>query len=150
MSKVFLRTMYNYDTDSVSDETAIGGFEPTLTVQSEAENCDINVILKRFGQGVPPPINNRPPLDTDWDQVTSFQSAMELVVQARTSFMEVPADIRARFNNDPQKFLEFIYNDSNYDEALKLGLIEARPDAEVAPSGASSVNGEQGEAPPSA
>ena len=118
-----LRTMYNYDVVAVSNETALSVFEPTLTVQSEAENCDINVILQRFGQGVPPPINSRPPLEIEWDSAGSFQESMNLVVKAREAFMEVPANVRARFHNDPQEYLDFIYDDSNYDEALRLGLI---------------------------
>ena len=141
--KVFLRTMYNYDTDSVSNETALSEFGPTLTVQSEAENCDINVILERFGQGIPPPINTLPPSETEWDSSSSFQSAMNLIVQSREAFMEIPANIRARFHNDPAEYLEFVYNDANRDEAILLGLIpkpESSVDSSAGDSGSTSAS----------
>ena len=141
--KVFLRTMYNYDTDSVSNETALSEFGPTLTVQSEAENCDINVILERFGQGIPPPINTLPPSETEWDSSSSFQSAMNLIVQSREAFMEIPANIRARFHNDPAEYLEFVYNDANRDEAILLGLIpkpESPVDSSAGDSGSTSAS----------
>lgn len=120
---IVFRSANAYDTNLVSDQTALDDFEPTLTVQAEKDNCDINVILERFGQGVPPPMITVPPADVEWNDALDFQSSMNLIVQAREAFMEVPAKIRARFHNDPQEYLEFIYNDDNYDEAVKLGII---------------------------
>lgn len=127
---VFFRSGFNYDCDAVSNETALSNFEPTLTVQSEAENCDINVILERFGQGISPPVTTLPPYEGEWTQTLSFTDAMNLVAHARESFMELSANIRARFHNNPQEMLDFIYDDSNYDEAIKLGLVPARVSTE--------------------
>lgn len=122
---IFLRTAYNYDVDSVSNDTALGllGFEPTLTVQSERDDCDINIIMERFGHGQPVPVNVSTPMQGDFTDVTDFQSAMNLIIAAEQSFMEMPAKVRARFDHDPQQFLDFLSDDNNRAEAESLGLI---------------------------
>ena len=56
-----------------------------------------------------------------------FHTAMNLVRKAQEEFVRVPAHVRARFRNDPQEFMNFFENPDNYAEALKLGLVNARP-----------------------
>ena len=41
--------------------------------------------------------------------------------------MELPAKVRARFDNDPQMFLEFVASEDNRQEAVELGLIKLAP-----------------------
>lgn len=41
--------------------------------------------------------------------------------------MDLPAKVRSRFENDPQKFLEFCSDPKNRDEAVSLGLIMSAP-----------------------
>ena len=36
--------------------------------------------------------------------------------------MTMPADVRARFNNDPALFVDFCSDEANLDEMRKLGL----------------------------
>lgn len=98
-------------------------FGPTLTIQSEIENCDINVIMDRFTKngGMVPQIM-MPPLATDFNQVASFQDAMALIVKARESFESLPAAVRARFGNSPEAFLQFCDDERNIPEMLKLGI----------------------------
>ena len=52
----FLRAAFNYDADEVSLETGTACHGASLAQQSFAEECDINVIVRRFGVGVPLPI----------------------------------------------------------------------------------------------
>lgn len=125
---VKFRSANGYDTNEASDESAISEFEPTLTIQSEKDNCDINVILERFNVGVPAPLNKLPPIELEWDQAGNFQDSMNLIVAAREAFMEIPAKVRARFHNDPAEYLDFVYNDDNREEAILLGLIP-KPEA---------------------
>ena len=79
----------------------------------------------------------------DFSGVGDFRSAMQAVVSAQDEFMKLPANLRNRFGNSPQAFLEFCSDPSNKDELVKLGLstpsvpvkqVQAEPD--VAPSGA--------------
>ena len=51
---------------------------------------------------------------------------MNVIVQARESFMTLPAKTRARFQNDPQQFMEFMHDENNFDEIVKLKLATVR------------------------
>lgn len=132
MRDPFLRTPYNYDMNEAGDESGINNTEPSMTHQSMAEECDINTIIKRFGLSGELPVNQRMPTYGDFTQVTDFQTAMNAITEAREAFMSMPADIRARFHNDPAEFVDFCSDDTNMSEARKLGLI---PEAEVIKAG---------------
>lgn len=130
---VFLRAPHNYDTDSVSHESGLTCGEPTLAQQQFADECDINTIMKRFGQtGELPQV--RAPQYGDFTAVTDYHSAMNAVRQAQESFAALPAEVRARFGNEPARLLEFCADASNRDEAVKLGLVFSSAPAEGAPA----------------
>lgn len=120
---VFVRSAYNYDMDQVSDETGLKCEDPSLAVQSSLEETDINVIVRRFGLTGQLPQGLVAPQFGDFTSVVDFHSAMNAVRQAGETFMEMPAEVRARFHNDPQEFLLFCEDDANRDEARKLGLL---------------------------
>lgn len=129
----FLRTPYNYDTDKISNETGLDCGPTTRTQQQYKDEVDINTIVERFGiTGEMPPVGNFP-TEQDFTEAFDFQSSMNVIVQAKESFMTLPAKARARFNNDPQQFMEFIHDDENAAEAVKLGLAIKRPDPEKPP-----------------
>lgn len=96
---------------------------PSRTQQQFAEEVDINTIVRRFGLTGELPEAVPHVLQGDFTNVVDFQSAMDLIVRAREAFMEQPAEVRARFDNDPQKFLAFTSAKENLDEAIKLGLV---------------------------
>jgi phage internal scaffolding protein len=123
VTNVVFRTGTNYDVDAVSAESALVCLDESLAVQSERDESDINTIVKRFGLGVPLPEGVRMPQYGDFTGVTDYQSALNLVMQADDNFMQFPADVRARFENNPANMIAFLENDSNRDEAAKLGLI---------------------------
>jgi len=122
----FMRTPYNYDTDKTSQATGLECTEPTRTQQQFKDEVDINTIVERFGVTgeMPPPIAF--PTEQEFEETFDFQSAMNITIQAREEFMKMPAKARARFMNDPQKFMEFIHDEGNIDEAVKLGLVTMR------------------------
>ena len=129
---VFLRTPYNYDTNEASDESGLECKELSRTKQSEAEEADINTIVRRFNLTGQMPTNLRTPQYGDFDGIASFQDAMDRVRQAQENFMLIPADIRAKFGNDPGAFVEFAINPENLPELRKMGLardipVEATP-----------------------
>lgn len=119
------RTAYNYDRDAVSDETGLRCRDASRARQEFKEECDINTIAERFHLTGEMPENVPMVLQGDFTNVTDFRSAMDVVVQAREAFDAMPAKVRSRFDNDPQKFLEFTSNVDNFDEAAKLGLIRS-------------------------
>lgn len=120
----FFRTGYNYDRDDVSRETGLScDPEEGLTQQQFAEECDINTIVKRFGLTGELPNGIAMPQSGDFTGVTDFHEAMNLVRKAEESFMELPADIRYRFANDPGRVMEFLNDEKNREEAVKLGIL---------------------------
>lgn len=128
-----VRTPFNYNRDMVSRSGWLDCKEPSKTQQNQKDDCDINTIVRRFGLTGQLPDNVRVPQYGDFTGVQDFQTAVNAVRSASESFMELPAELRARFDNDPQKLLEFVANGDNRDEAVKLGLVKPPPPAPVEP-----------------
>lgn len=109
------------------------GDEPSLTIQSAKDECDINLIIERANAGMAPAfVNERVPQFGDFSEVADYQSAFNQVIEAQDQFAALPSKVRARFGNDPAQLLSFISDASNRDEAIRLGLISP-PD--VVPAG---------------
>jgi phage internal scaffolding protein len=121
---IFLRTPYNYDTDAASNESGLACEEPTLAQQHYKEECDINTILQKFSiTGILPeaPLS---PRYGDFSGISDYHTALNRVIAAQDEFEALPAEIRARFENDPAKLIDFLDNDANRPEAEELGLVE--------------------------
>lgn len=140
MKAPFLRTAYNYDMNKAGDESALSCKDPTLTQQSFAEEVDINTIVRRFGLTGELPQNVRMPQYGDYTEVMDYHQAMTAIRMADESFYSMPADVRARFDNNPGKFVDFCLDEKNLEEARKLGLAipkEAEPLAKTPPGSSS-------------
>lgn len=122
LKTVEFRTPYNYDRDAVSIETGLACQDPSLAVQSQKDEADINYIVKRFGLTGQLPSNIRIPTYGDFTGITDYQSALNAVIAAEDSFMKLPADLRQRFNNDAGEFVEFCSDPKNQEEINKMGL----------------------------
>lgn len=120
MTAPFIRSPYNYDLQEASDATAIGPGGPSLTVQSMSEDADLNIMLKRFKVTGQMPETVRLPQYGDFSGITDFQSALNAVIEAEDNFLELPAELRARFQNNPQLLLDFVENPGNIAEVKKL------------------------------
>jgi len=126
----FLRTPYNYDVDKVSDETGLTCPEPTLAQQNFKDETDINHIVRQFGLTGQLPGKPLSPQYGDFTGVLDYHSAVNAVLAAQDDFMELPAQMRSRFNNDPAQLIDFLGNENNREEAIKLGLVAAKPISE--------------------
>lgn len=124
----FLRSAFNYDMDAVSRETGSVNAEPTMAQQQFRDEVDINTIVARFGLTGEMPEDFRAPEYGDFSDVVDFQSAQNAVLAASAAFMEMPAGMRARFDNNPQQLMEFLADRANLDEARKLGLVAPLPE----------------------
>lgn len=126
MSKnsLFLRTPYNYDTDAASNESGLACEEPSLAQQHFKEECDINTILQKFNITGLLPEAPLSPRYGDFSGIGDYHSALNRVMAAREEFGALPAQIRARFDNDPSKLIEFLQDENNRPEAEELGLVE--------------------------
>lgn len=106
-------------------QTDVGG--PSLTKQSFKEECDINVILRRFEKtGQLPDLIKQNPTYGDFSDVASYHEALNIVHLASEQFDNLSSRVRERFGNDPAKFLEFANDPKNSEEMVKLGLAVER------------------------
>lgn len=119
---MFLRSAYGYDADQASLDSGLSCRGPSLAVQSQRDEADINVIVKRFNITGKLPDNVRAPTYVDFDGIFDFQSAQNAVIAAKDSFMQMPAKVRGRFQNNADLFVDFCSDPANIDEAVKLGL----------------------------
>lgn len=103
-----------------------------MVKQSMADDANINTIIgKWIAHGaIPFGMNGRAPRYGDFSSGLDFHTAMMQVREAERQFDMLPSRVRAKCDNDPQKFLEMVYDPARRDELVKLGLVEdAMPDA---------------------
>lgn len=96
------------------------------TKQAHKAECDINNILARFKRtGV---LDFQQKMQPQYGDVTAidFQEAQFLIAKANGMFAAMPAHLRARFDNDPAKFLAFVNDKRNRNEAEDLGLLKEK------------------------
>lgn len=105
----------------------LGRTEPkgeTLTRQSEANDVNINTIMRKYRQFGVTPQSVRKGVYADVSNITDYQQSLDKILTANQAFMSLDSEIRKRFANDPQKLLEFLSNDKNREEAISLGFID--------------------------
>lgn len=128
---VTVRGGYAYDADAVSRETGVSFVDAQdMAIQSAKEECDINVLVKRFGVTGQLPTGVRPPTYGDFTGVMDYQQAQNALIVAKQAFMQMPAQVRARFGNDPGEFVKFCSDEKNVDEMRKLGLAVPKKEPE--------------------
>lgn len=128
MKVEFLRSAYNYDGDAVSRETAIDTGSESIVQGHLLEEVDINTIVHRFGLTGEIPQGIGMPMTGDFTSITTFQDAMNMIKQSEQEFYRLPAEVRARFNNDPGAVIAFMEDERNRDEAIKLGILPKPPE----------------------
>ena len=124
----FLRTPYNYDTNAASNESGLDCEDPSLAQQHFKDECDINNILRQFNVTGLLPENSLSPRYGDFTGISDYHTAINRVIAAEDEFMSLPAQLRARFNNDPAQLIEFLDTPENLKEAISLGLVNPQPE----------------------
>lgn len=115
--------------------------EPTRTVQSFAQDADINVLVRRFGIEKVASTVIDPSMYGDFTQAPDLRGALEIMRDAEDQFMKLSPKIRGRFENSPAKLWEFLQDPSNLEEAVFLGFVEKRAlESNVEVSGPSPEN----------
>lgn len=123
----FVRNPYNYDMALVSQETGLECKDPSLAQQHMKDECDINVLVERFGVTGSMPVAPIEPSYGDFSGVSDYHTAMNKIKAAEEAFMALPAKIRAKFDHDPNALLNYLQNEENRDEAIQIGLIDGKP-----------------------
>jgi phage internal scaffolding protein len=126
-----IRGANGYDTKEASDMACPSAdpqfWGPSQTIQSQADDANINILMERFGITGKMPENVHIPMYGDFTQITDYKGALEAVRFAHDKFMEIPAQIRNKFDNDPQKYLEYTANPANLAEMRTLGIAKPLP-----------------------
>lgn len=103
---------------------------PSMTRQEFASEANVNNLLKRYATtgAFYDPLTmvkaNRRPLFGDFTNFKDFTAAQNAIIEAHEAFDALPVEIREKFNYDPAKLIEWLADDANREEAIKLGLIE--------------------------
>lgn len=140
---VALRAPGSYDPNEASDDAALVCRDPTRAKQSFKDECDINVLMERFGMSYQIPAGLRVPTYGDFTGVSDYHSAANAIALAHESFDQLPADVRYRFQNDPGAFVAFCSDEANRSEAVKLGLVPPPPEVvAAAPAASTPVSGD--------
>lgn len=126
MAAPFIRTQYNLNAKENSDHTGITFLDKSLTQQQFKDASDINILFGKYLEtGEIPQIEGL--AYGDFTGVFDFQTAMNAVRAAEESFQTLPARIKNRFDNNPQKLVEFINDPENREEAEFLKLVLVKP-----------------------
>lgn len=97
----------------------------SLTQQHFKEECEvINIIKKHDRNGIIEHVQRGKARYGDFSEVKDYRQALDLVKNAQEEFMQIPSDIRKKFENDPGKFYEFVSNPENKSELIEMGFIE--------------------------
>ncbi len=98
--------------------------EESRTRQSEAAACNINNIMARYETTGVLPVQDRQGFFADVSTMGDYRQAMDQVDRGEKAFMQLPAKVRSRFNNDAADFLDFVSDPTNRDEMREMGLLE--------------------------
>ena len=145
MSKLLIRSRY-----SPRERKGLS-FKGTRsrTKQSFAKEADINNIMAQYVKTGLMPQGHVKPSYGDFSSGDDFRSVMDRILIAEAEFGRLPSDIRKRFLNDPAELLNFLSDPNNEEEAITLGLIPGKADADSPAAIASPpAEAEPGEAEP--
>lgn len=134
-----------YDASAVSDDTATDFMVPevvagretgylvpeeSLTDQSQADDADINVMIRKFGlmqvMATPEQMNELAALHSKmYSEDVDYRASLDFIREAKVLFEELPALVRKEFDNDPMKYVEAFSDGSeeNKEKLTRLGLL---------------------------
>lgn len=94
------------------------------TQQHMANEVNINMIMAKAKKtGQMPVFQNMNPMYGDVSDFGSYQEALMQIQSAQNDFNALPGAIKARFGHNPGNLLQFLSDENNREEAVKLGLI---------------------------
>lgn len=101
--------------------------EKSLTQQEFKDEVNINKIMTKYKKtGIVTHIMQNLPMFDDVSEMMTLQDALNLKISADANFKNLPSKLRARFGNDVTQLIAFLDDNSNYEEAAKLGLIDKK------------------------
>lgn len=135
--------MRKRSTKSLYDYESVGGLDcqatdkdgnqlpesVSLTQQCFKDSCEIKNIIESapFNGNFMEELNKRAAA-AQYGDFTHFdyQTMQNQVAMARSQFEQLPSEVRDRFDSQPEKLYDFLADEKNYEEAVKLGLLPQR------------------------
>lgn len=112
--------------DTYEEKQGIIFKEPTMTVQSEKDNCDINVIMSRYatcGTPLPYRTDGVQPVYADVSELGDYMENFQRCKQAEEMFNNLPSALRKELDNNPANLLSFIQDEKNKERCYEYGLL---------------------------
>ena len=112
--------------DTYQEKKGIEFVEPTMTIQSEKDNCDINVIMNRYatcGTPLPYRTDGVQPVYADVSELGDYMENFQRCKQAEAMFNNLPSALRKELDNNPANLLPFIQDEKNKERCIEYGLI---------------------------
>lgn len=110
--------------------------DPGRTIQEPKEDADINILMKRMGVkdgSALPHFSNPKAMYGDFSEMPSDPVEIAAMMRAgELAYLRLPAELRQRYQT-PEQLFNFMNNNENYDEAVKLGLLEKREEPRKGP-----------------
>lgn len=98
--------------------------DPSMTKQSFKDDSDINNIMNKYQRtGALDYVNKSSP-NFGFATSLDLRESLEIINTANEMFNSLPSSIRKKFENDPEKFLDFAQNPDNASEMAEMGLTE--------------------------
>lgn len=98
--------------------------QPLLTEQHHKDSCDVNNILRNYNADTLALHNAQ--FEGNYGDFTDFMEysdAFNFIKQTDEMFNSIPAHIRADFDNDPQKFVDFAVDPANKLKMSEYGFL---------------------------
>ena len=113
-----------YDPVEEHDHCGIEFTMPSLTIQDEKEETDINYIVNKYADG------HKGIMTLDlgdssqyaYLQFGDYSTALELVSGVREEFYSLPAYVRAKFGHDPMNFIDHLNDPATLEYLQQQGL----------------------------
>jgi phage internal scaffolding protein len=125
--------------------------DKSRTQQHFKDQCNINTIMKKYIKtGMLPVFKNATSAGVygDFSNIGTFQECQNRIIELEHKFMQIPSEIRKRFDNDPQKMLDFIADPKNEEEAIKLKLLDKKPLPKLTEAEIKAINEKEAIKPP--
>lgn len=115
--------------DTYKEKPGITFKEPTMTIQSEKDNCDINVIMQRYANcGTPLPFRTDgvQPVYADVSELGDYMENFQRCKLAEETFNALPSALRKELDYNPANLVSFIQDENNRERCVQYGLLDRR------------------------
>lgn len=98
--------------------------DPAMTDPQWGQESDINYIMEKFQKtGQVTHLGHRQGIYGDVSEIPDLLGAAIIVREAQLNFESLDSRVRLKFENDPQKMIDWLHKPENQEEAVQLGLL---------------------------